>query len=83
MASQKDESELADHWDLPDTVSCLGVMIKLCLSFLTICRSYVGTIVLMTVPNNSTATKAGLLFSYYIVLSFWAAQGLGMSLLSR
>jgi hypothetical protein len=47
------------------------------------CRSYVGTIVLMTVPNNSTATKAGLLFSYYIVLSFWAAQGLGMSLLSR
>jgi sugar phosphate permease len=45
--------------------------------------SYVGTIVLMTVPNTSTATKAGLLISYYIVLSFWAAQGLGMSLLSR
>lgn len=47
------------------------------------CRSYVGTIVLMTVPNTNTATKAGLLLSYYIVLSFWAAQGLGMSLLSR
>ncbi|KAM0710206.1 hypothetical protein Q7P35_002568 [Cladosporium inversicolor] len=45
--------------------------------------SYVGTIVLMTVPNTNTATKAGLLISYYIVLSFWAAQGLGMSLLSR
>jgi hypothetical protein len=45
--------------------------------------SYVGTIVLMTVPNKTTATKAGLLISYYIVLSFWAAQGLGMSLLSR
>lgn len=37
----------------------------------------------MTVENTSTATEAGLLFSYYIVLSFWAAQGLGMSLLSR
>jgi hypothetical protein len=82
VACQQDETELADHRDLPDTVSCLDI-IKLCLSFLTVRRSYVGTIVLMTVPNNSTATKAGLLFSYYIVLSFWAAQGLGMSLLSR
>ena len=45
--------------------------------------SYVGTIVLMTVPNTGMATKVGLLISYYIVLSFWAAQGLGMSLLSR
>jgi len=45
--------------------------------------SFVGTIVLMTVRNTNTATKAGLLISYYIVLSFWAAQGLGMSMLSR
>ncbi|EMF08909.1 2-ketogluconate transporter [Sphaerulina musiva SO2202] len=45
--------------------------------------SFAGTIVLMTVENTNTATEAGLLFSYYIVLSFWAAQGLGMSLLSR
>lgn len=37
----------------------------------------------MTVVNTSTATKAGLLFSYYIVLSFWAAQTLSMSMLSR
>jgi hypothetical protein len=37
----------------------------------------------MTVENTSTATGAGLLFSYYIVLSFWAAQSLGMSMLSR
>lgn len=37
----------------------------------------------MTVPNTSTSTEAGLLFSYYMVLSFWAAQNLGMSLLSR
>jgi hypothetical protein len=45
--------------------------------------SFVGTIVLMTVKNTSTATEAGLLFSYYIVLSFWAAQTLGMSMLGR
>jgi len=45
--------------------------------------SFAGTIVLMTVVNHDTATKAGLLFSYYIVLSFWAAQTLGMSMVSR
>jgi len=49
--------------------------------FLT--KSTQGTIVLMTVVNTDTATEAGLLFSYYIVLSFWAAQTLGMSMLSR
>jgi hypothetical protein len=37
----------------------------------------------MTVKNTDTATKAGLLISYYIVLSFWAAQTLAMSMLSR
>ena len=37
----------------------------------------------MTVKNTSTATEAGLLISYYITLSFWAAQTLGMSMLSR
>lgn len=45
--------------------------------------SIIGTTVLLTVPNTTTATKAGLLLSYYIVLSFWAAQTLGMSMLSR
>lgn len=45
--------------------------------------SFVGTIVLMTVKNHDTATKAGLLLSYYIVLSFWAAQTLAMSMVSR
>lgn len=44
---------------------------------------FAGTIVLMTVKNTNTATQAGLLFSYYIVLSFWAAQTLAMSMLSR
>jgi len=37
----------------------------------------------MTVVESNTATKAGLLFSYYLCLSFWAAQTLGMSMLSR
>ena len=37
----------------------------------------------MTVVNTNTATEAGLLFSYYICLSFWAAQTLGMSMLTR
>lgn len=46
-------------------------------------HSFVGTIVLMTVQNHDTATKAGLLLSYYIVLSFWAAQTLAMSMVSR
>lgn len=45
--------------------------------------SFVGTIVLMTVKNHNTATRAGLLISYYIVLTFWAAQTLSMSMISR
>ncbi|SMR63771.1 unnamed protein product [Zymoseptoria tritici ST99CH_1A5] len=45
--------------------------------------SFAGTIVLMTVEKTNTSTAAGLLFSYYIILSFWAAQSLGMSMLSR
>ena len=81
MARQQDKAELSGHGDLSDTVSYLDA--KVYMPLLTVFRSYIGTIVLMTVPNNSLATKAGLLFSYYIVLSFWAAQGLGMSLLSR
>ncbi|KAK6529765.1 hypothetical protein TWF281_008926 [Arthrobotrys megalospora] len=45
--------------------------------------SFVGTIVLMTVQNHNLGTKVGLLISYYMVLSFWAAQNLTMSLVSR
>jgi hypothetical protein len=45
--------------------------------------SFVGTVVLMTVVNKNDATKAGLLISYYIALSFWAAQTLAMSMISR
>ncbi|KIV98729.1 uncharacterized protein PV09_09512 [Verruconis gallopava] len=45
--------------------------------------SFIGTIILMTVQNTSTATEAGLLISYYIALSFWAAQTLAMSMITR
>ena len=37
----------------------------------------------MTVENKNKGTQIGLLISYYIVLSFWAAQTLGMSMISR
>ena len=47
------------------------------------CRSFVGTIVLMTVKNTTLSTKVGLLISYYITLSFWAAQTLALSMISR
>lgn len=37
----------------------------------------------MTVKNHNKATEAGLLISYYIALSFWAAQTLAMSMITR
>lgn len=37
----------------------------------------------MIVKNTDRATQAGLLFSYYLVLSFWAAQTIAMSMISR
>jgi hypothetical protein len=46
-------------------------------------RSYIGTIVLMTVEVGSLANKVGLLISYYITLSFWSAQTLSLSMVSR
>jgi len=45
--------------------------------------AFVGTIVIMTVKNRNDSTRAGLLISYWIVFTFWAAQGLGMSMLTR
>ncbi|KAJ5469259.1 hypothetical protein N7539_008877 [Penicillium diatomitis] len=45
--------------------------------------SYIGTIVLMTVENTTLATKVGLLIAYYITLSFWSAQTLCLSMVSR
>lgn len=37
----------------------------------------------MTVVNHNKATQVGLLISYYITLSFWSAQTLGLSMISR
>ncbi|KAL4862382.1 hypothetical protein BDV12DRAFT_203096 [Aspergillus spectabilis] len=45
--------------------------------------SHVGTTVLMTVKNHNMGTKVGLLISYYITLSFWSAQNLDLSMVSR
>ena len=42
-----------------------------------------GTITLMTVENKNNATRIGLLISYYITLSFWSAQTLVLSMISR
>lgn len=46
-------------------------------------RSFVGTILLMTLPNRTFAQHIGLLISYYITLSFWSAQTLALSMISR
>lgn len=45
--------------------------------------SFVGTSVLMAVKNTNKGSQIGLLISYYIVLSFWAAQTLAMTLITR
>jgi hypothetical protein len=37
----------------------------------------------MTVNNTNLATKVGLLMGYYITLSFWSAQTLCLSMVSR
>ena len=37
----------------------------------------------MTVVNHDKATQVGLLISYYITLSFWSAQTLALSMISR
>ena len=61
----------------------LALLVLLSNCTTNIFRSYVGTIVLMTVENTNFATKIGLLISYYITMSFWAAQTLGLSMVSR
>ncbi|KAK1533194.1 major facilitator superfamily transporter [Colletotrichum paranaense] len=45
--------------------------------------SVIGTVLLMTVPNNTFSQRVGLLICYYITLSFWSAQTLALSLISR
>lgn len=54
-----------------------------CIRNLTLNRSFVGTIVLMTVVNHNKSTQVGLLISYYLTLSFWSGQTLALSMVSR
>ncbi|KAJ5280059.1 hypothetical protein N7478_005431 [Penicillium angulare] len=68
---------LSSAWIVKRTGQNLITMAAYCIP------SFIGTIVLMTVQNTNTATKAGLLLSYYITLSFWAAQALTLSMISR
>jgi hypothetical protein len=42
----------------------------------------VGTVVLLTVPFEASK-RVGLLFAYYIMISFWACSGLALSLVTR
>jgi len=81
VARQENRAKLFDYLDLRHPVSCHLFLEEA--RVLIIRRSFVGTIVLMTVVNHNKATQVGLLLSYYIVLSFWAAQTLGMSMISR
>lgn len=37
----------------------------------------------MTIPSHTLAQHIGLLISYYITLSFWSAQTLALSMISR
>ncbi|KAK4112330.1 MFS general substrate transporter [Canariomyces notabilis] len=48
-----------------------------------VARSFIGTIILMIVPPDTMARKIGLLICYYITLSFWSAQTLALSMISR
>ncbi|KAL4895573.1 major facilitator superfamily domain-containing protein [Aspergillus ambiguus] len=68
---------LTSSWLVKKTNQNLIVMAAYCIP------SFIGTIVLMSVQNTTLATKAGLLISYYITLSFWAAQTLALSMISR
>lgn len=46
-------------------------------------RAFVGTICLMTVPLGTNAERAGLMVSYFVTFSFWSAQTLAMSMITR
>ncbi|KAL6855341.1 hypothetical protein ACO1O0_006482 [Amphichorda felina] len=69
---------LGSNWIVKKTDQSLYTM----LGFMAF--SFLGTGIIMGYkPNVSRAQNIGLLISYYITLSFWAAQTLALSLLSR
>ncbi|CAG8297204.1 unnamed protein product [Penicillium salamii] len=68
---------LSSAWLVKNTGQ--NTLIMLCF----IIPSFIGTIVLITVENTTLSTKVGLLISYYITMSFWSAQTLTLSMVSR
>ncbi|KAJ9131627.1 Thiamine pathway transporter THI73 [Pleurostoma richardsiae] len=68
---------LGSVWLVKKTNQNLLVMLGFCIP------SFVGTICLMTVPLHTKGQKVGLLICYYITLSFWSAQTLALSMISR
>ncbi|KAI5456458.1 major facilitator superfamily domain-containing protein [Mariannaea sp. PMI_226] len=68
---------LSSVWLVKKTSQNLFVMLGFCVP------SFVGTILLMTLPNNTYAQHIGLLICYYLTLSFWSAGTLALSMISR
>ncbi|KAK8061683.1 hypothetical protein PG994_008049 [Apiospora phragmitis] len=64
---------IVNKWKNGNILTMLGFVIP----------SFAGTILLMTIPNQTFSQHVGLLICYYITLSFWSAQTLGLSLMSR
>ncbi|KAK7962878.1 major facilitator superfamily domain-containing protein [Apiospora aurea] len=64
---------IVNRWKNGNILTMLGFIIP----------SFAGTILLMTIPNQTFSQHVGLLICYYITLSFWSAQTLGLSLMSR
>lgn len=80
MACQEDQPEPAGHVGLLRSVS---YFLQRIFHFTDSSSSFIGTILLMTVPSETKAQHIGLLISYYITLSFWSAQTLALSMISR
>jgi MFS family permease len=68
---------LSSSWLVKRFGQNLLVMLFFCIP------SFIGTICLMTVPIETMGQKVGLVISYYITLSFWSAQTLALSMMSR
>ena len=68
---------LSSAWLVKKTNQNLLVMLAYCIP------SFIGTALLMTIEPSNFPRKVGLLICYYITLSFWSAQTLNLSLVSR
>ncbi|KAK4119576.1 MFS general substrate transporter [Parathielavia appendiculata] len=68
---------LGSSWLVKKTNQNLLVMLGFCIP------SFIGTALLMTIPPDTYSRKVGLCICYYITLSFWSAQTLALSMLSR